>query len=73
MSIDALRSTPAATSSERPDKSYWTAYDHFMAEREARAMRAAYTYAMFARLWRAIRARVAGTRPAGARRRAEAH
>ena len=73
MSTDALRRTPGAPDSELPDKSYWTAYDHFMAEREARAMRAAYTYAMLASLWRAIRARAPGTRPEGAPRRAEAH
>jgi len=71
MSIDAPRRT--ALSSEAPDKSYWTAYDHFMAEREARAMRNAYAAAMLASLWRAIRARVAGARRAGTHRRAEAH
>jgi len=74
MSIDSPHPTSAASfSSEAPDKSYWTAYDHFMAEREARAMRAAYATAMLASLWRAIRARVAGTRRQGAHRRAEAH
>jgi hypothetical protein len=29
---------------DAPDKSYWTAYDHFMIEREARAMRAAHIH-----------------------------
>jgi len=71
MSIDTPRHTEPAT--EVPDKSYWTAYDHFMVEREARAMRTAYAIAWLGSLWRAIRARVAGTRPAGTHRRAEAH
>jgi hypothetical protein len=28
-------------SADTPDKRYWTAYDHFMVEREARALRSA--------------------------------
>jgi hypothetical protein len=35
-----------------PDRSYWTAYDHFMVEREARAMRRAYVWALLAKAWR---------------------
>ena len=35
-----------------PDRSYWTAYDHFMVEREARAQRRAYVWALLARAWR---------------------
>ena len=34
---------------DRPDKRYWTAYDHFMVEREARAMRTAYVGALCAK------------------------
>jgi hypothetical protein len=37
-----------------PDPSYWTAYDHFMVEREARALRRAYTWGLLARAWRAL-------------------
>ena len=48
---------------DRPDKSYWTAYDHFMVEREARAMRAAYTWALVARGWQALRKRFAPATP----------
>ena len=47
---------------ERPDPSYWTAYDHFMIEREARALRRAYTLSLITRAWRAVRARIAGAR-----------
>jgi hypothetical protein len=34
---------------DAPDTSYWTAYDHFMVEREARAMRRAYVWSLIAR------------------------
>ena len=47
---------------ERPDSSYWTAYDHFMIEREARALRRAYTWSLLARGWQWLRARIAGAR-----------
>jgi hypothetical protein len=44
---------------ETPDRRFWTAYDHFMFEREARAMRREYVYALLARFARriAVRAR----------------
>jgi hypothetical protein len=37
-----------------PDRSYWTAYDHFMVEREARAMRRTYAWALLAKAWSAL-------------------
>ena len=41
--------------SETPDPAYWTAYDYYMMERDARARRRAHIYSMFAawgnRLW----------------------
>ena len=37
-----------------PDRSYWTAYDHFMVEREARAMRRAYVWELLAKAWLAL-------------------
>ena len=40
---------------DRPDQRYWTAYDHFMVEREARAMRAVQMGAMLARGVTALR------------------
>ena len=40
---------------DRPDQRYWTAYDHFMVEREARAMRAVHMGAMVARGVTALR------------------
>lgn len=40
-----------------PDTSYWTAYDHYMIEREARAIGRAYLYAMIGRLWQRVKPR----------------
>ena len=40
-----------------PDQSYWTAYDHFMVEREARSARRAYVWALIAKAWSALRLR----------------
>ena len=39
---------------ERPDVRYWTAYDHFMVEREARAARNAYLYGLIAQGCRSL-------------------
>lgn len=49
---------------EQPDRRYWTAYDHFMVEREARALRRRYVRATIgrtmARLLRRTRNALAG-------------
>jgi hypothetical protein len=45
---------------DAPDRKFWTAYDHFMIEREARAMRRAYAYALLRSWWHT--AADAGTR-----------
>jgi hypothetical protein len=50
--------TYSGSSAERPDRRYWSAYDHFMAEREARAMRRAYTYWLLAAGFRRLKATV---------------
>ena len=42
---------------ERPDTRFWTTYDHFMIEREARAMRRRELRALTVALWRKIAAR----------------
>jgi len=38
--------------SEAPDPRFWTSYDHFMLEREARAQRREYFYGLIVRIWR---------------------
>ncbi len=39
---------------EAPDQRYWTAYDYYMIEREARAMRAAQMGALLGKGWQAL-------------------
>lgn len=60
---------------ELPDRRYWTAYDHFMVEREARALRRRYVRATVGRavlrLARRVRKALAGitTAPVAGRAR----
>ena len=48
---------PSRDADDAPDQGYWTAYDHFMVEREARAMRRAYVWALVAKGLSALRPR----------------
>ena len=66
--LDAWRTRPGAPfassdetppNGERPDPRYWTAYDHFMLEREARKMRNTYVYALVCSAFGWIRNRIA--------------
>ena len=41
------------------DRRYWTAYDHFKVEHEARAMRRAYAYGVMRHWWKRAVARLA--------------
>jgi hypothetical protein len=45
----------AGDASDFPDQSYWTAYDHYMVDREARAMRRVYVWTLVAKAWTALR------------------
>ena len=45
---------------EVPDTRYWTAYDHFMTEHEARVQRAACFYGLLAHGWRKLKAALTG-------------
>ena len=62
-SVDVAPSA-ALPDADRPDTSYWTAYDHFMIEREARAMRRACAWSLVAKGWQALRQRFATATPA---------
>ena len=53
-------SCPAWDVNDVPDQRYWTAYDHFMIEREARAMRRDLVAALFAKVWSAFRPSLKG-------------
>ena len=55
---------------DAPDRKFWTAYDHFMIEREARAMRREYAYGLLRSWWRrltALRPRIVSAASSGAR------
>ncbi len=53
-SPDLLQCTQREADDEAPDRRFWTAYDHFMAEREARAKRREYVYRLMAKAWRRL-------------------
>jgi len=59
-----LQCTQAAE--DAPDRRYWTEYDYFMLEREARAKRREYVHGLIARGWRRLAARIARGRSGGA-------
>jgi hypothetical protein len=60
---------------ERPDARFWTTYDHFMIEREARAIRRRELHALATALWRKVKSRTveslkhAGAQPVKPQRR----
>ncbi len=70
---DAHRHAAPRDPADAPDRSYWTAYDHFMVEREARALRRAELCALVARAWRALTSRVRDARLPRTHRGAAAH
>ena len=55
-----------ATKSGLPDSAYWTAYDHYMIEREARPSRRAYVWSSMATLAKRLRQSISNFRPARA-------
>src|SRR5438477_12510522 len=55
--------------SEAPDPRFWTSYDRFMVEREARAARREYVYALIARVWRKLERRVRARRASSGKAR----
>jgi hypothetical protein len=44
---------------ETPDRRFWTSYDHFKVEQEARAMRRAEIYALTGRIVRRVKTALA--------------
>lgn len=51
----ATRSVAVASIDDSPDASYWTPYDYFMIEREARALRRAALVATFTNMAQRLR------------------
>jgi hypothetical protein len=46
---------PGSAADDVADPSYWTAYDHYMFERDARAMRRVQAWTMLANAWSMLR------------------
>ena len=57
------REEGSTTTSGLPDSAYWTAYDHYMIEREARADRRAYVRFTLATFVRQLRQSILNFRP----------
>jgi hypothetical protein len=70
-SPELLQCTPTVANDEAADSRYWTTYDHYMIEREARALRREYVYGMLANGWRRLRQWLTASSPvrAGSGRR----
>jgi hypothetical protein len=62
-SPELLQCTPMVANDEVADSRYWTTYDHYMIEREARALRREYVYRMLAKGWRRLRERLTTSSP----------
>ena len=58
------RENGSTTTRGLPASAYWTAYDHYMIEREARAYRRAYVRSMVATFARRLRHSIVNFRPA---------
>jgi hypothetical protein len=65
-SPELLQCTPTASDDDVADPRYWTTYDHYMIEREARAARREYLYRLIANGWRRLRARLTASSPVSA-------
>jgi hypothetical protein len=65
---------PVNTSDQTPDRRFWTAYDYFKVEQEARAMRRAEIYALAGRIARRVKTVLAnaGAQPVKPRKTATA-
>ena len=65
-SIAGIHAKEATTAGEAADPAYWTPYDHFMIEREARVYRRAFVYSMLGTLVKRVRKGISsfGTRRA---------
>jgi hypothetical protein len=62
-SAELLHCTQTVPNDEVPDTRYWTAYDHFMIERQARALRREYVYRLIASGWHRLRERLTASSP----------
>ena len=62
-SAELLQCTQNGPNDEVPDSRYWTTYDHFVVERQARALRREYVYRLIVNGWRRLRERLTASSP----------
>ncbi|HEY2967770.1 MAG TPA: hypothetical protein VGK75_05310 [Casimicrobiaceae bacterium] len=60
---ELLQCTPSVANDEVPDSRYWTTYDRYMIERQARAIRREFVYALITNAWRRLRERLIASSP----------
>ena len=63
---ELLHRTPSVANDEAPDSRYWTTYDHYIIERQARAIRREFVYGLITNAWRRLRERLTASPPVSA-------
>ena len=63
---ELLHRTPTVANDEAPDSRYWTTYDHYIIERQARAIRREFVYGLITNAWRRLRERLTASSPVSA-------
>src|SRR5213593_4811699 len=58
-----LHRTPTVANDETPDSRYWTTYDRYIIERQARAIRREFVYGLITNAWRRLRERLTASSP----------
>jgi len=61
-----LHRTPTVANDEAPDSRYWTTYDRYIIERQARAIRREFVYGLITNAWRRLRERLTASSPVSA-------
>jgi len=64
---ELLHRTHTVANDEAPDSRYWTTYDHYIIERQARAIRREFVYGLITNAWRRLRERLTASPPVSAR------
>jgi len=60
---ELLQCTPSFANDEMPDSRYWTTYDRYMIERQARAIRREFVYGLITNAWRRLLERLIAASP----------
>jgi len=63
---ELLQCTPTVANDEAPDSRYWTTYDRYIIERQARAIRREFVYGLITKAWRRLRERLTASSPVSA-------